>query len=130
MLGIALGWIPIIGPFIKAAFASFDHYQDTTVQKTKIGADERVAEGGQDVQVIQTRANVAIAFKDDIGVMLARDVLVNWYAVYNSLIFYDSCFRNILPPYMTWRVLALPDSLNYLCGGIVAFLFVAAWRGK
>ena len=61
--------------------------------------------------------------------VFARDLILNWYAIYISLIFYDSCFRNLLPDWMTWRVLAIPSELSYLCTGIIAFLFVSAWRG-
>jgi hypothetical protein len=123
-------WIPIIGPFIQGAVNMFSKFEDASVQKTEIAATKDVALRSQDVAIIQTRADLAKAFAHDVGVVFARDVILNWYAIYVSLIFYDSCFRNILPPYMTWRVLALPDSLNYLCAGIIAFLFVAAWRGK
>ncbi len=123
-------WIPIIGPFIQGAVNAFGKWQDAKVQLAQIAANKDIAFGGQDVQVIQARAAVAIAFKDDIGVKFARDVILNWYAIYVSLIFYDSCFRNLLPDYMTWRVLAIPQSLMYLCSAIVAFLFISAWRGK
>lgn len=126
MLASLLGWLPIVGPFIKAALSAFDHYQDATVQKAKIGADKDVAEGAQDVQVIAIRAS----HKDDIGIIFARDMVVNWWAVYNSLIFYDSCFRNLLPANFTWRILAIPTELNVLCTAIVAFMFYTAWRGK
>lgn len=124
------GWIPIIGPFLQAGVNAFTVYQDASTRKAKIAADERVAEGGQDVAIIQGRIDLAKSFAHDVGVAFARDLIINWYAIYISLIFYDSCFRNILPPWMTWRVLAIPDSLNYLCGGIIAFLFASAWRGK
>ncbi len=123
-------WIPIIGPFIQGAVNAFGKWQDAKVQLAQISANKDVAFGGQDVQIIQARAALAIAFKDDVGVKFARDAILNWYAVYIGLIFYDSCFRNLLPDYMTWRVLAIPQSLEYLCTGIVAFLFVSAWRGK
>jgi len=124
------GWIPIIGPFLQAGVRMFGKFEDATVQKAQIASGERVAVGAQDVSVIGIRAQVAQAFANDPGVKFARDVILNWYAVYISLIFYDSCFRNVLPSWMTWRVLALPPSLEYLCAGIVAFLFVSAWRGK
>lgn len=124
------GWIPFIGPFIQAAVSAFSKFEDASVQKTQIAATKDVAIGAQDVSIIGIRADVAKSFAHDIGVAFARDLILNWYAIYISLVFYDSCFRNLLPPYMTWRVLALPDSLNYLCAGIVAFLFVTAWRGK
>lgn len=123
-------WIPLIGPFLQAGVNAFNHYQDTSVQKSKIAADQNVALGSQDVQIIQARASVAITFASDVGVKFARDIILNWYAIYISLIFYDSCFRNLLPSWMTWRILAVPSSLEYLCAGIVAFLFVSAWRGK
>lgn len=123
-------WIPVIGPIVQACVNAFGKWQDAKTNREQISSTERISVGAQDVQIIQTRAEVAKTFAHDIGVTFARDVILNWYAVYVSLIFYDSCFRNILPPWMTWRVLALPDSLNYLCAGIVAFLFVAAWRGK
>lgn len=123
-------WIPLLGPFIQGAVNAFNHYQDTTVQKARISSDTQIADGAQGVQIIQARSGVAIAFANDVGVKFGRDLILNWYAIYVSLIFYDSCFRNLLPGSWTWRVLALPPSLEYLCAAIVAFLFVTAWRGK
>jgi hypothetical protein len=123
-------WIPIIGPFLQAAVNAFGRFEDASVQRTKIAADKDIALGAQDVLIIQARAELAKSFANDIGVKFARDLILNWYAVYVSLIFYDSCFRNVLPPWMTWRVLAIPSSLEYLCAAIIAFLFVSAWRGK
>lgn len=123
-------WIPLLGPFIQAALNAYSKHEDASVQKAQITANKDVAFGAQDVQVIQSRAGVAIAFAHDVGVVFARDLILNWYAIYISLIFYDSCFRNLLPAWMTWRILAVPPSLEYLCAGIVAFLFVSAWRGK
>lgn len=125
-----LAWIPFIGPFIQAVVSIFTKVQDTKAALAQTEATKAVALGAQDVEIIKARAAVATAFKDDIGVKFARDVILNWYAIYISLIFYDSCFRNLLPSWMTWRTLALPASLEYLCAGIVAFLFVSAWRGK
>lgn len=125
-----LGWIPIIGPFLRAASSMFASAQNTKVELAKVDA-EKVIEGGKTDSVnLSTRATVAIAFKDDIGIQFARDIIINWYAVYIGLIFYDSCFRNILPDWMTWRVLAIPQSLEYLCTAIIAFIFVTAWTGK
>lgn len=123
-------WLPIIGPFIQAALNAYTKSQDTKIALTQIAATRDTEFGAQDVQIIQARSGLAIALKDDIGVKFARDLILNWYAVYISLIFYDSCFRNLLPDFMTWRVLALPASLEYLCAAIVALLFVSAWRGK
>lgn len=123
-------WIPFIGPFIQAGVNAFGKWQDATVQKAQIAANKEVADGAQDVQVIGIRADLAKTFAHDIGTVLARDVLLNWYTIYVSLIFWDSCFRNALPAGWTWRVLALPTSLNVLCSAIVAWLFVTAWRGK
>jgi hypothetical protein len=119
-------WIPIIGPILQAMVNAFAKAEDTSVSKAKIAADKEVSEGAQDVQVIAIRAS----HKDDIGIIFARDLVVNWWAVYNSLIFYDSCFRNLLPESWTWRVLAIPTSLNVLCTAIVAMLFYTAWKGR
>lgn len=123
-------WIPLIGPFLQAGVNAFSKWQDASVQKAQIASNQTVALGAQDVSVVQVRADLAKAFAHDVGVVFARDVILNWYAIYVSLIFYDSCFRNVLPAGWTWRVLALPTELTYLCSGIVAFLFVSAWRGK
>lgn len=122
-------WIPIVGPIIQAAINAYRIHSDTSVRKQQISSTERIAEGQQGVSVLQIRADVAKAFKNDVGLIFARDAIVNWYATYICLIFYDSCFRNLIPNY-TWRVLAVPDSLNYLCMAIIAYLFVTEWRGK
>lgn len=111
-----LGWLPIIGPVIDGIVSIWKGYQDVTVQK-----------GAQDVQVIQARAAVAIAFKDDIGVRLARDLIMFPAACWTLLIFWY-CITHEIAPGWSWKILAVPGNLEYIPYAVIAFLFVTAFR--
>jgi hypothetical protein len=125
MLSLLLGWIPVVGPFIKAGLAAWEHSQDAGVQRAQIAANKDVALDTDSVDIIRTRAQAA----QDIGVQFARDLLLNWYAIYVSLIFYRSCFHHALPENWTWEIDHIPADLNYLCMAMIAYLFYTAWRG-
>lgn len=113
-------WIPIVGPIIDGIVSIFNKKEDTTVSLSKIAT-------GGDVSVIQSRAAVAIAFKDDIGVNIIRDLLMFPTAVWYALIVWDSTMKNLVPTW-TWDVVDLPQSVQYIPYAAVAFLFVTSWK--
>lgn len=110
------GWLPIIGPVIDGITSVIKGFQNQKVQ-----------EGAQDVQVIQARAAVAIAFKDDIGSRLARDLIMFPVSIWVFFTLWDSIFRNVIP-HWTFRTLALPTNMEYIPYAVIAFLFVTAFK--
>jgi hypothetical protein len=118
-----LAWIPFIGPVLNAIAGAYGKFKDTQVAKL-------VSNNATDVAIVDARAKVAIAFKDDPGVKFVRDMIMGCVALWIGLVFWDSCFRNILPTYLTWRILALPGPLEYIPHMVLAFLFVDSWRSK
>lgn len=122
-----LSVIPILGPIIQGVVDVFNKQADISLQrqvdtnKTALGRQQD--ENKTDVAIIQTRAQVALGFKDDLGVRLIRDVTMFTPAVWTGCYFY-----NLIYP--TWTVGIPPDSMQYIPYAIIAFLFATAWRGK
>jgi len=78
-----------------------------------------------DLAVIQTRAQVAIAFKDDVGVRIIRDIVMYPIGIWTGCYFYMLSF-----PQWSWPVNTPPDTMQYIPYAVIAFLFVTAYRGK
>lgn len=123
-----LSVIPILGPIIQGVVDVFNKQADISLQKQ---ADTNKTELGKlqdknktDVAVIQTRAQVAVAFKDDLGVRLIRDIVMFPVASWTGFYYYHLMF-----PQWSWEVLAPPENLQYLSYAVFGFLFVTAWRG-
>lgn len=109
-----LGWIPIIGPIIDGIFASFNKYQDVGLKKYQEDAQTK-REGSKDaVRILET-------FKDDIGVRLARDIVIFPVAIWSALIGWDTIVAKRFPEIM-WHVEKYPESVAYLPGAVLLFL--------
>lgn len=131
MLSI-LSVIPVIGPIIQGVVDLFAKKMDVDLQKqvdankTALGKQQDISK--TDLGVIQTRALVAIAFKDDLGVRLIRDLVMFPVSVWTGFYFFYLTFKNNLPP--SWEVGLPPDNMQYIPYAMIAFLFVTAYRGK
>lgn len=122
-----LSIIPILGPIFQALAGAWEKHEDVTlkkqedVNKTALGKQQDTNK--TDVAVIQTRAQVAIAFKDDLGVRLMRDIVMFFPSVWTGCYFY-----NLIYP--TWNVGIPPTSMQYIPYAIIAFLFATNYRGN
>lgn len=122
-----LSVIPIVGPIVQGVVDVFNKQADISLQKQ---VDANKTELGKlqdknktDVAVIQSRAAVAVAFKDDLGVRLLRDIVMFTPAVWTGCYFY-----NLIYP--TWTVGMPPESMQYIPYAIIAFLFATSYRGN
>lgn len=91
--------------------------------------DTKVAEGKQDVQIIESRNRLLETIHGDPAIATGFYLFIVPSGVHYALVIYDSCFRNLIPDY-TWRVLEIPGNMQYIPYAVVAFLFGLAWRGK
>jgi|SRR5882724_8604788 len=121
-----LSWLPIVGPIIEGLLNTvssiYNKKQDTVLARQQ-------DDNKTDVAVIQTRAQVAIAFKDDLGVRLVRDFIMFPVGVWTALKAYYLCIHGYAPEY-TWEIMNWPSELMYIPYAVVAFLFVTAWKGR
>lgn len=121
--------LPIIGPIIQGIVDAFGKHEDVTLQrqvdtnKTALGKQQDANK--TDVSVIQTRAQVAIAFKDDIGSRLIRDLIMFPVGVHTILYYWCLTF-----PMYSFGVQEPVASMQYIPYAVIAFLFVTAYRGK
>lgn len=125
-----LSFIPIVGNIVDAVKSYVTKKQDVDLEKYKVDGVVSVERMKQDVEIVKARSELLAALKDDKGIQLARGLIMLSASVWISLIFWDSCFRDILPVGWTWRVLALPSNIEYIPYAVVAFLFALAWTKK
>lgn len=124
-----LSFLPIIGPIFQSLVDGWSKHEDVTLKKqqdvNKTSVDKQVDANKTDVAVIQSRAQVAIAFKDDPGVRLIRDLVMFPIAVWTGGYFYTLTF-----PHGNWVVNQPPEAMQYIPYAVIAFLFATAYRGK
>jgi hypothetical protein len=101
--------------------------EDTALGKYKVDGEVSVEAMKTDIEVIKARTALAEALKDDPTMKWGRRLFIYPTGVwYTSIIIY-CVFHNRLPDY-TWKILALPPSIEYIPAAVVAFLLVTAWR--
>lgn len=124
-------WLPIVGPIIQGIVDAFSKHEDVTLQRqidtNKTALGKQQDDNKTDVAVIQTRAQVVMAFKDDIGVRLIRDLIMFPVGVHTTLYYYMLTFKGVIP---TWEIPPPTEAMQYIPYAVIAFLFVTAYRGK
>lgn len=125
----ALSWIPLIGPIFQTLADAWKSHEDTQLKKqvdtNKTAVDILETNNQTDLAVIQSRANVVVAFKDDLGVRLIRDIVMLPIGIWTGAYFYILTF-----PHGTWTVDTPPQAMQYIPYAVIAFLFATAYRGK
>lgn len=125
-----LSAIPVVGKAIDAITAYFNKKQDVDLEKYRVKGNIDIKAVEADVAIIQARAKLAEAIKDDPATKVARFWVMLPASVYFGVTFYYLTFKNLLPPAFIWQPIELPPSLNYVVYGIIGYLFVTAWRGR
>jgi hypothetical protein len=119
------GWIPILGPIIDGIVSIFTKFQDTSIGKYKV-------DGTVDVEAIKASTQITEDFKDDVGVRLARDIIMFPVAIWTLIISWDNIVRANWPD-LYLEVKAYPPSVEYLPYAVITFLFgvtaMKIWRG-
>lgn len=110
-----LGWIPVLGPIFDGIVSMFAKWQDTTLGLAKTKADVDKTE-------IQASTQTLSDFRDDIGVRLARDLVMFPVSLWVALIVYAKTIE-LEHPTWVWSVSPLPDSLSFLPYAVLTFLF-------
>ncbi len=125
MLSI-LTWIPILGPIIEGVFGWLNKRQDNALELVKAG---RTA----DLEESKIAANIIETTKDDIGIRLARDIIIFPVAVWTALIGWDT-INAIRFPSVMFYVEKYPDSVAYLPYAVITFLLgnigINAWKRR
>lgn len=109
------GWLPIIGPIIDGIVSIFTKFQDTEVQKYKV-------DGQINIAAMQAGNQLTLAAQTDLGVRLARDLIMFPVALWTALITWDNIVIH------NWKSLYLPiekypPTLEFLPYAVIAFLF-------
>lgn len=123
-----LSWIPILGPIIQGIVSIFNKKMDTAVINRQTDADVTKAGYTASVQAL-------VAFKDDIGVRLTRDMIIFPTAVWTALIVWDKIV-DIRYPWLVWGIKPLSEEtgLAFLPYAVIVFLLgnfaVNKWTSK
>lgn len=124
-----LSWLPLIGPIFQTIADAWSKHEDTQLQKqvdtNKTALGTLTTNNQTDVEVIQSRAQVAIAFKDDLGVRMIRDIVMFPIGIWTGGYFYTLTF-----PHGGWVVEMPPQPMQYIPYAVIAFLFATAYRGR
>lgn len=121
-----LGWIPIIGPIIEGIVSIFNKKMDTDTAKytSKLNAETTDA---------QTAARIIETTRDDIGIRIARDIVIFPVAVWSALLSWDTIVAKSYKAYM-FGVEKYPPSAEYLPYAVMMFLLgnigINAWKRK
>ena len=117
-----LSIFPVIGQLAGAASSYFQKREDVKLEKYKV--DGKVDEA--------TIVGLSRLSEHLIQIRFYR-VMQGFFllptGVYYALIVWDSCMRKLIPGW-TWRVLELPENVQYIPYAVVGYLFVKAWRNK
>ena len=109
------GWLPIVGPIIDGIVAVFSKFQDTQLGKYKV-------DGSIDIEAMKASTDLAIATSTDIGVRLARDLIMFPVALWTAIISWDNLVVYVRPDWF-WKVAPYPLPLAYLPYAVIMFLF-------
>lgn len=124
-----LSVLPIIGPIIQGIVDAYSKHEDVQLQKqidvnkTSLAKQQDISK--TDLGVIQARASVAIAFKDDPGSRIIRDLIMFPVGVHTLLYYWCLTF-----PMYSWGAVTPPEAMQYIPYAVIAFLFVTAYRGS
>lgn len=109
-----LGWIPILGPIIDGIVSIWKGYQNVDIIKY-------TTDGKVDIAAMQASQNIIASTKDDIGIRLARDILIYPTIIWLDFFTWDQI---VSPnwPHLYFPVGDYPANLAYLPYSVVAFL--------
>src|SRR5688572_8293673 len=124
-----LSAIPIVGKAFDAVSSYYNKKQDVDLEKYKVKGQIDIASVNADVAIIQARAELAKAMKDDPVNKWGRRLVLYPTGLWYALIVWDSVARNnsLLEAYR-WEILALPSNLDYIPYAVIAYLFVTSFR--
>lgn len=119
-----LGWIPVIGPIVEGITSMFNKFQDKEIVRIK-------TQGTTDVANIQSSAQTLRDFRDEIGVRLARDIIMFPGSIWCGLYIWDKIVDHRFPS-LVWNVASLDGPLVALPYALLTFFFgytaITSWR--
>lgn len=116
------GWIPIIGPIIDGIVTIFTKKFDLDAVKYK-------TDGEVDIEKVKAQTHIVEAFKDQIDIRFARDILIYPPIIWTGLIVYAKIIERHYPEWV-WAVNPLPESIAWLPYAVMVFLLGNAWINK
>jgi hypothetical protein len=124
-------FIPLLSKVLDipgAIAAYFNKKQDVDLEKYKVKGGIDVEAMRQDTAIIQARADLAKAMKGDPATSFGRLLFIGSVGGYTAVYFYYLTFYNLLPDYLIWEPLAIPETLQYMPYAVVAYLFVTSFK--
>ena len=99
------GWVPIIGPIIDGIVNTVKSFFDYKSVQYKV-------DGSVDIEAMKTQAQIIESTKDDIGIRLARDLMLYPMAIWIDLVVWDNIVVHKYPD-LVWTVERFPPGLEW-----------------
>jgi hypothetical protein len=119
--------IPIIGSILQLIIGPVTAWlgkkEDTKVVEIQTTGATKQAQIASETAELQTRAQVAIAMKDDPGSRVNRDLIMFPVSGWVCVKAWFLIFHGLIPQY-TWEVLDWSKEMQYIPYAVIAYLFV------
>lgn len=121
MLAI-LGFLPIFGPIVSGILEYLNKKEDRELAKYQ-------ADSQGNREAVQAANALTLGFIGDIGVKIARDIVMWPMSIWYALGVWDKIVA-IHYPHLVWTVAPFPTTggLEYLPMAFLAFIFGLAWK--
>lgn len=119
----------LIGKIVDNVGGYFNKKQDVDLEKYRVKGNIDIEAMKQDTAIIQARAKLAETMKDDPSTKAARGWILGGISIYTVLDLYNRAFTNAFPK-LTWEMIPLDATQQYVLYAVMAFLFALAWKGK
>lgn len=123
-----LSAIPVVGKIADAVASYFNKKQEVDLEKYKVKGNIDIEAMKQDTAIIQARVDLAKVMKGDPATNLGRLLILAPVGIYMSVQFYYLAFWNLLPDYLVWEPLDIPDKLQYIPYAAIAYLFATSFK--
>ena len=123
-----LAWLNPISKIIDVVGSITTNRQNVDLEKYRVDGQIQMTEFQTEVQAKSVLGKLLEKLADDKVIAWGRRFFIYPTGIHYALTVYDSAFRNILPDYLTWRTLALPENMQYIPYAVVGFLFLMIYK--
>src|SRR3990167_4788347 len=123
-----LDWLNPISKAFDVIGGIVNKRQDVSLEKYRVDGQVQISELENEVKAKTVLGNLLETLKDDKVIAWGRRLFIYPTGIHYALTLYDSCFRNVLPDWATWRTLELPANMQYIPYAVVGFLLLMVYK--
>lgn len=125
-----LSAIPVVGQIFNVinnvtdkVSSYFEKKQDVELEKYRVKGTIDVAAMQADTALIQARVDLTKARGNDADAKMGRVMIIGGTGIWVGSWMWYASFANLLPPYLVWKPLELPTSIEYIPYAVIVYLF-------